>query len=106
MGAFGALFAQIDAAILHGGVGVTSEALFAGIPVITSGLLLMDQRYWAARVAELGCGPPGVCIDDLLYRERIVSIVQEALDQQPRTDGTKTWSERAQEIQQQLLHEA
>ncbi|CAE8639861.1 unnamed protein product [Polarella glacialis] len=53
---FGALFPEVDAAILHGGLGVTSEALIAGLPVVTSGILLMDQRYWAARLFELGCG--------------------------------------------------
>eukprot|EP00439_Symbiodinium_sp_Y106_P063650 s1407_g9.t2 len=53
---FGALFPKVDAAILHGGLGVTSEALLAGIPVVTSGILLMDQRYWAARIHELGSG--------------------------------------------------
>jgi hypothetical protein len=109
---FGALFPKIDAAVLHGGLGVTSEALLAGIPVITSGILLMDQRYWAARVAELGCGPPGICIDDLLLPSQgsttaqIVGIVQQALDPNSGLDGKKTWSQRAKEIQQQLLNAA
>lgn len=63
---FGALFPAVDAAILHGGLGVTSEALLAGIPVVTSGVLLMDQRYWAARIADLGCGSKGVPVEQLV----------------------------------------
>ncbi|CAE7539716.1 UGT80B1, partial [Symbiodinium necroappetens] len=59
------LFPQVDAAILHGGLGVTSEALKAGIPVITSGILLMDQRFWAARLYEKKCGSKAIPVDAL-----------------------------------------
>ena len=26
----------------------------------------MDQRYWAARLHELGCGSAGISVDELL----------------------------------------
>lgn len=85
---FGALFPKIDAAILHGGLGVTSEAVVAGIPVITSGVLLMDQRYWAARLFELGVGSEGVPMTDLPVRAqtyggqtKVVELMTKALDQ-------------------------
>jgi len=114
--AFGALFPRIDAIVLHGGLGVTSEALLAGVPMVTSGILLLDQRYWAARVAELGCGPPGVGIDDLLLNgvdedsdevcEEIqaVHLLRKALDQRqgPGPDGKLSWRQKAKEIQMQL----
>lgn len=44
---------------------MSSEALAAGIPVITSGVLLMDQRFWANRVYELGMGPQAIGIGEL-----------------------------------------
>ncbi|CAJ1410011.1 unnamed protein product [Effrenium voratum] len=62
---FSQLFPKVDVAILHGGLGVTSEALRAGIPVITSGILLMDQRFWAARLFEKGCGSKAVPVHTL-----------------------------------------
>lgn len=103
---FGALFPKVDAAILHGGLGVTSEALLAGIPVVTSGILLMDQRYWAARIHELGSGCEGVPVNYLLkpvmgssQELPVVSLIQQALD---RRAGEDTWYSRAQEIQRKL----
>lgn len=63
---FGALFPLIDGLMSQGGLGVTSEALLAGVPVITSGVLLLDQRWWAARLHRLGCGSAGVPITNLM----------------------------------------
>jgi len=123
---FGELFPQLDAAILHGGLGVTSEALLAGIPMIISGILLLDQRYWAGRVSELGCGPPGVYIDELLTpsqasclaaagssspaKPRVVELLQKALDrreeEEARGDGSdapQAWRRRAKEVRAELL---
>jgi len=106
---FGALFPAVDAVVLHGGLGVTSEALQAGVPVITSGILLMDQRYWAARVAELGAGSEGVPIESLLDRpsreedSRIVTLAQRALDKrEPQAGEPLPWSRRARELQHLL----
>ena len=42
---------------------MASEAFLSGIPIVTSGILLMDQRYWAARCAEFGSGCEGIAID-------------------------------------------
>lgn len=105
---FGALFPLIDAAILHGGLGVTSEALMAGIPVITSGILLMDQRYWAARMHQLGCGSEGLPVDELLRPARlgdtkslIVEVMEQALAGDP--NGSEGWRARARKLKKQLL---
>jgi len=100
---FGALFPVLDFAIMHGGLGVTSEALVAGLPVITSGIQLLDQRWWGARMKELGCGSPGVPFGKLMMkgktgRRRIVELVQEALC----VSGEGTWSARAREVRNML----
>lgn len=83
---FGMLFSKLDAVIGQGGLGVTSEALRAGIPIITSGILLLDQRWWAARVNEMGCGSKAVRIQRLMMRpdlaespRLIVKLMQKAL---------------------------
>ncbi|CAE8726268.1 unnamed protein product [Polarella glacialis] len=100
---FGALFPAVDAVLLHGGLGVTSEALQAGTPIICSGPQIMDQRFWAERVAALGCGPKGVPTYGLLSRpsrsERpyVVQLVDKALDQRshPESFEGQSWFQRA-----------
>ena len=57
---FGELLPLMDVNIIHGGLGTTAEAMRAGKPVIVTGILLMDQRFWAHQVAELGVSP-GSC---------------------------------------------
>lgn len=49
--------------VMHvvGGLGTTAEALKCGIPVIVTGVLLMDQRFWGCRCFELGVGKVFVC---------------------------------------------
>jgi len=115
---FGPLFPLVDALVLHGGLGVSSEGLLAGKPIITSGILLMDQRYWAAKVADLGCGSPGVGIDTLLKQRggngedakklNAVVFMEKALDQGgPAAAATSgcdsvTWKAKAEKIQKAL----
>lgn len=96
---FGALFPQVDAIMLHGGLGVTCEALLAGKPTITSGILLMDQRYWASRMHDLGCGSKGISVDDLLSDDgaSIVTSVEAAL-----ASGGGSWAEKALQVKNQL----
>eukprot|EP00913_Durusdinium_trenchii_P020194 g18975.t1 len=124
----------VDALILHGGLGVTSEALLAGKPAITSGILLMDrltarphareprrnpkeiltsrstqfdqhvedQRYWAARLNELGCGSQGISVDDLMSNNgtTLVNLIHQAL--LPSIEGGSSWMARAKEVQDQI----
>eukprot|EP01126_Amoeba_proteus_P063655 TRINITY_DN8794_c0_g1_i1.p1 TRINITY_DN8794_c0_g1~~TRINITY_DN8794_c0_g1_i1.p1 ORF type:complete len:148 (-),score=43.87 TRINITY_DN8794_c0_g1_i1:312-755(-) len=67
----------MDAVVIHGGLGTTAEALRVGIPIIITGSMLMDQRYWGARCFELGVSPPpchinefpSVCVD---YVDRVL----------------------------------
>jgi sterol 3beta-glucosyltransferase len=47
------LFPQMRAVVHHGGAGVTSQALRAGVPAVVAPFL-GDQHFWADRVAALG----------------------------------------------------
>jgi len=50
-----ALFGRVAAAVHHGGAGTTITATKAGVPQVVVPQIV-DQPYWAARVAELGIG--------------------------------------------------
>merc|ERR1719471_2440611 len=70
----------------------------------------MDQRYWAARVAELGAGSQGVAIERLMDEPTdlsttvVVDLTQKALDSRGVNDENQpTWSARAKELQRQLM---
>ncbi|GAA3393264.1 glycosyltransferase [Streptomyces roseoviridis] len=49
------LFPRVAAVIHHGGAGTTTTAARAGVPQVLVPQIV-DQPYWAARVAELGIG--------------------------------------------------
>lgn len=50
-----ALFGRVAAAVHHGGAGTTTDAARAGAPQVVVPQMV-DQPYWADRVAELGIG--------------------------------------------------
>ncbi|MFJ8176201.1 glycosyltransferase [Streptomyces sp. NPDC094469] len=50
-----ALFRRVAAVVHHGGAGTTTAAAVAGVPQVVVPQIV-DQPYWAARVAELGIG--------------------------------------------------
>lgn len=50
-----ALFARVAAVVHHGGAGTTTTSARAGAPQVIVPQVV-DQPYWAARVAELGVG--------------------------------------------------
>ncbi|MFJ8106834.1 glycosyltransferase [Streptomyces sp. NPDC096132] len=58
------LFPRTAAVVHHGGAGTTASALRAGRPSLVCPFF-GDQPYWAARVHELGAGPPPLPARDL-----------------------------------------
>ena len=60
---FGVLFRQMDAFVVHGGLGTTVEALRMKKPVAVTGVLLMDQRFWGGVCFNKGVGPAPVHFD-------------------------------------------
>lgn len=95
---FGRLFSLVDAVVLHGGLGTTSEALQAKVPAIVTGVLLLDQRFWGSRCKEMGVGPFGVHVDD--FPDVCVEYVDKALE-----DGS-AWRENASKIGSILIEQA
>ena len=49
------LFPRVLGAIHHGGAGTTAAAVTAGIPSLIA-WFIVDQVFWARRIAELGAG--------------------------------------------------
>ena len=95
---FGRLFPLIDAVVLHGGLGTTSEAIMAKLPTIVTGVLLLDQRFWGSRCKKMGVGPFGVHIDD--FPDVCVENIDKALA------SNSIWKQNASKIGSLLLDEA
>lgn len=74
---FGLLFAEMDAFVVHGGLGTTVEALRTGKPTVVTGPMVLDQRFWG-KVVEEKLGPKCVHIDD--FEAICVDFVSGALD--------------------------
>eukprot|EP00746_Dinoflagellata_sp_MGD_P161245 gnl/MRDRNA2_/MRDRNA2_88316_c0_seq1.p1 gnl/MRDRNA2_/MRDRNA2_88316_c0~~gnl/MRDRNA2_/MRDRNA2_88316_c0_seq1.p1 ORF type:complete len:655 (+),score=125.06 gnl/MRDRNA2_/MRDRNA2_88316_c0_seq1:121-2085(+) len=92
---FGELFPLCDCAVVHGGLGSTAEALRAGIPVIVTGVLLMDQRFWGCRMHDLGVGPKPCFVSD--FHKTCVDVIDSALER----DGA--WAQKAKELQAEWI---
>ncbi len=56
------VFARVGAVVHHGGAGTTTAAARAGVPQVVLPHIL-DQFYWAHRVAVLGLGPRGLPVE-------------------------------------------
>jgi hypothetical protein len=82
---FGVLFKEMDAFIVHGGLGTTVEAMRMKKPVAVTGILLMDQRFWGDVCYQKGIGPPPVHIDG--FGQTCVDFINAALD--PYSDYAK-----------------
>jgi len=76
---FGVLFRQMDAFVVHGGLGTTVEALRLKKPTTVTGLLLMDQRFWGGVCEKLQIGTPPVHIDE--FPKSCVNFVDRAFEE-------------------------
>mmetsp|Transcript_2467 Transcript_2467/g.4774 ORF Transcript_2467/g.4774 Transcript_2467/m.4774 type:complete len:1014 (+) Transcript_2467:114-3155(+) len=75
---FGRLFPEMDCVIAHGGLGTTGEAIMCEVPVIVTGVLLFDQRFWGMRCKEMGLGPFPQHISS--FMKNVTKLVDEALE--------------------------
>mmetsp|Transcript_27249 Transcript_27249/g.43380 ORF Transcript_27249/g.43380 Transcript_27249/m.43380 type:complete len:360 (-) Transcript_27249:278-1357(-) len=75
---FSALFPLVSCLVVHGGLGTTADAMKTGHPIIVTGVLLMDQRFWGRRIADLSLGPEPVHISN--FGTVCVSQVDTCLD--------------------------
>lgn len=79
----------MDTIIVHGGLGTTAEAMRAGVPVMITGVLLMDQRFWGLRTHQMGIGPEPVHIKS--FHKECVKNLDKALD--PNSEWAKVAKE-------------
>jgi len=83
------LFPRVAAVVHHGGAGTTTTAARAGVPQVIVPHVL-DQFYWARRVARLGLGPPALP-RRRLRAEALARTLAEVID-------NEILAERAREI--------
>jgi len=88
------LLKKVSVLVCNGGVGTTSEGLLAGLPIIVTGMQIMDQPFWGRRIYELGCGPEPVHINK--FNEVCVNLVEQA------TRANSPWQQRARAIADDL----
>lgn len=74
----GWLFSRVRAVVHHGGFGTTAAVLAAGLPGIVVPHVI-DQFYWAQRVAELGVGPKFIPRGRLSV-ENLTAAIKQAVD--------------------------
>lgn len=72
------LFPQTAAVVHHAGAGTTGAALRAGVPSVPVPVMI-DQHFWAARLARLGAAPEPLPIGRL-SAEELASRIRAALD--------------------------
>jgi len=87
------LFPRLAAVVHHGGAGTTHTAARAGVPQIILPHVL-DQFYFARRVAELGIGPPAIPRRKL-RTENLTELLRATLD-------AEIVAERARELGRHL----
>ncbi|MCJ1251306.1 hypothetical protein MMC30_008538 [Trapelia coarctata] len=69
----GWLLPRVNGFIHHGGAGHTAAGLRAGVPMLLMPHFL-DQYFWAAKVRELGLGPPPLELRTLTAQQLVASL--------------------------------
>lgn len=73
------LFPRMAAVVHHAGAGTTGAALRAGVPAVPVPVMI-DQFFWAARLAALGVAPQAVPFARL-SADRLAVAIRDALEQ-------------------------
>jgi vancomycin aglycone glucosyltransferase len=88
----GAVLRRVSAVVHHGGAGTTTAAARAGVPQVIVPHIL-DQYYWAHRVAALGLGPRAVPVDlvtaDILAGRLDAALLDPAIAGRARALGQR-----------------
>ena len=71
------VFPRVSAIVHHGGAGTTTAAARAGVPQVLLPHIL-DQYFWAHRIAQLGLGPRAVPVD-LVTAEVLADRIEAAV---------------------------
>jgi vancomycin aglycone glucosyltransferase len=85
------LFPRVAAVVHHGGAGTTHAAARAGVPQIVLPHVL-DQFYFARRVADLGVGPPGL-VRRKLTVDKLTDLLDATLDNEFLAERAKALAE-------------
>ncbi len=75
---FDGLFPRLAAAVHHGGVGTTAEALRAGLPSVVTPFIA-DQAFWGRQVQRLGAGPAPIP-HYRLSAEKLAAAIRQAVE--------------------------
>ena len=67
------LFPKMKAIVHHGGAGTCGDSFRSGVPTVLTPLI-SDQRFWAARVEQLGVGPKPIPWNGLTAQNLASSI--------------------------------
>jgi UDP:flavonoid glycosyltransferase YjiC (YdhE family) len=84
------LFPRMAAVVHHAGAGTVGAALRAGVPTFAVPVII-DQPFWAGRIAALGVGPPPIPFWRL-SKERLAAAISAAVSDPGYRERAKTVS--------------
>ncbi|QUQ71354.1 glycosyltransferase [Kutzneria sp. CA-103260] len=72
------LFPQMATLVHHGGAGTTAAGLWAGVPAVTTPVIV-DQHFWGRRLVQLGASPASIRLPKLTV-DRLAAAIRAAID--------------------------
>ncbi|HEX4221743.1 MAG TPA: glycosyltransferase [Pseudonocardiaceae bacterium] len=84
------LFPRMAALVHHGGAGTTAIGIRAGVPAVTTPVIV-DQHFWGRRLVQLGVSPDSIRYKDLSV-DRLAVAIQDVLHDPSYRAGTRALS--------------